>query len=177
MSPDEVKAVCQFLIDQKKKGQFRTFWNGFAQGVDLMASGEVVMMSCWEPIQRVSAKKSKKDIVYGTMKEGHQVWNNIVMLTNGGVKRGREGAFYSLCDTFLSPWYTTRQLSRFGFASLTTGMVEYMDANADKFNVADLKAVLARKETRYAVKGNAWQNVYPKNLRAYQEWWSRVQAA
>ena len=56
-------------------------------------------------------------------------------------------------------------------------MVEYMDANADKFNVADLKAVLARKETRYAVKGNAWQNVYPKNLRAYQEWWSRVQAA
>lgn len=177
MQPDEIQGVAEFLIEKKKAGQFRTFWNGFQQGVDLLASGEIAMMSCWEPIQRVAAKKSGKDIVYGTMKEGHQVWNNVVMLTKDAAKAGKDAAFYKLADTVLSPWYTTRQLSRFGFASLTTGMVAYMEANAGDFDVADLKATLKRKEQRYAVAGNAWQNVYPTHLRAYQEWWSRVQAA
>jgi spermidine/putrescine-binding protein len=177
MTKDEVQAVGEFLIEKKKDGQFRTFWNGFQQGVDLLASGEVMMMSCWEPIQRVAAKKSGQDIVYGTMKEGHQVWNNVVMLTQDAADRGVDEAFYKLADTCLSPWYTTRQLSRFGFASLTTGMVDYMEANPNDFDVANLKETLKRKEARYAVAGNAWQNVYPNELRAYQEWWSRVQAA
>jgi len=177
MTEDEVKAVAQFLIDQKKKGQFRTFWNGFQQGVDLMASGEVVMMSCWEPIQLVSRRKSEKDIQYGNMKEGHQVWNNVVMLSNGAVDRGREDAFYKLADVFLSPWYCSKQLAKFGFASLTSNVGEYINENPDGFDVEALNDILTRKEARYAQTGNAWQNVYPKNLRAYQEWWSQVQAA
>jgi hypothetical protein len=37
MKPDEVKAVCQFLIDYKKKGQFRTF--GQRRGVDVVVLG------------------------------------------------------------------------------------------------------------------------------------------
>jgi len=177
MTADEVKAVAQFLIAKKKAGQFRTFWNGFQQGVDLMASGEVVMMSCWEPIQLVSRRKSEKDIRYGNMKEGHQVWNNVVMMSNGAVKRGREDAFYKLADVFLSPWYCSKQLAKFGFASLTSNVGEYINANPDGFEVDALNDILTRKEARYARKGNAWQNVYPKELRAYQEWWSQVQAA
>ena len=58
MKPDEVKAVCQFLIDYKKKGQFRTFWDGFQNGVGILASGEVLMSSCWEPI---SDRRSAQD--------------------------------------------------------------------------------------------------------------------
>ena len=177
MTPDEVKAVAQFLIDKKKAGQFRTFWNGFQQGVDLLASGEVLMMSCWEPIQLVSARKAEKDIRYGNMKEGHQVWNNVVMMSKAAQKRGREEAFYKLCDVFLSPWYCSKQLAKFGFASLTSNVGDYVNANPDDFDVAKLNDILARKEQRYARTGNAWQNVYPKELRAYQEWWSRVQAA
>ena len=177
MTKDEVQGVAEFLIEKKKDGQFRTFWNGFQQGVDLLASGEVMMMSCWEPIQRVAAKKSGQNVVYGTMKEGHQVWNNVVMLTQDAADRGVDEVFYKMADTCLSPWYTTRQLSRFGFASLTTGMVEYLEAHPDDFDVENLKETLELKNQRYAVKGNAWQNVYPTELRAYQEWWSRVQAA
>ena len=33
MSKSEVKGVCEFLINMKKKGQFRTFWDGFGNGV------------------------------------------------------------------------------------------------------------------------------------------------
>ena len=57
MTPKEVQGVCEFLIGYKKKGQFRTFWDGFQNGVDLLASKEVIMSSCWEPVQLVARKK------------------------------------------------------------------------------------------------------------------------
>ena len=94
MTAKEVEGVAKFLIDLKKKGHFRTFWDGFQNGVDILASEEVLVSSCWEPVQLVAAKKAAKDIRYGTMKEGHQTWNNVWMLTKGGQDRGQSDAFY-----------------------------------------------------------------------------------
>jgi putative spermidine/putrescine transport system substrate-binding protein len=54
MTAAEVKGVCQFLIEKKKAGQFRTFWDGFQNGVNLLSSEEVLVSSCWEPIQVVA---------------------------------------------------------------------------------------------------------------------------
>jgi spermidine/putrescine-binding protein len=180
MTPDEVKGVCQFLIDMKKKGQFRTFWDGFQNGVDLLASEEVLVSSCWEPIQVVAAKKSAKDIRYGTMKEGHQTWNNMFMLTKGGKERGQAENFYKLMNVYLSPWFGARTLAGLGFTPQMQGVNEYVDAHPDDFDDA-AKAVIAarleRKQARIAVEGNAWQNVFPTNIRDYQDWWARVQAA
>jgi len=180
MSPAEVKGVCQFLIEQKKKGQFRTFWDGFQNGVDLLASEEVLVCSCWEPIQIVAGKKSGQDIRYGTMTEGHQAWNNVMMLTTGGKERGQEDNFYKLMDLYLSPWFGSRTLAGLGFTPQMTGVNEYIDAHPDDFD-ADVKATLvtrlANKDDRMAVKGNAWQNVFPTHIRDYQDWWARVQGA
>ena len=179
MSKSEVKGVCQFLIDQKKKGQFRTFWDGFGNGVDLLASEEVLVSSCWEPIAVIAAKKGA-DIHYGTMKEGHQTWNNVWMLTKGGKQRGQEDNFYKLMDLYLSPWFGARTLANLGFTPQMTGVNEYVEANPADFD-ANKKAVIAQrlknKADRMAVKGNSWQNLYPKELRAYQDWWAKVQAA
>lgn len=180
MTPDEVKGVCQFLIEHKKKGQFRTFWDGFQNGVDLLASEEVLVSSCWEPVQVVAAKKSGMDIHYGTMKEGHQTWNNMFMLTRGGKARGQEEAFYKLMNVYLSPWFGARTLATFGFSPQMQGVDEYVAANPDDFDDATRAAIqdrLTNKAARYAVKGNSWQNVFPKHIREYQDWWARVQAA
>jgi spermidine/putrescine-binding protein len=180
MTPDEVKGVCQFLIEKKKAGQFRTFWDGFQNGVDLLASEEVLVSSCWEPIQVVAAKKSGKEIRYGTMKEGHQTWNNMFMLTNGGKERGQEENFYKLMDVYLSPWFGARTLATFGFTPQMQGVNEYVEAHPEDFDEATKAAIaerLANKAARNAVKGNAWQNVFPTHIRDYQDWWARVQAA
>jgi putative spermidine/putrescine transport system substrate-binding protein len=180
MSEAEVKGVCQFLIEHKKKGQFRTFWDGFQNGVDLLASEEVLVMSTWEPIQIVAGRKSEKDIRYGTMKEGHQAWNNIVMLTKGGMERGMDEAFYKLADVYLSTWFGARTLAGLGFTPQMKGVVEYVEGNTDDFDEtarAQIIQRLARKQERLAVPGNSWQNVFPTNIRAYQDWWARVQAA
>ncbi|MDG2313066.1 MAG: ABC transporter substrate-binding protein [Alphaproteobacteria bacterium] len=182
MKPDEVKAVCQFLIDWKKKGQFRTFWDGFQNGVGLLATGEVLLSSCWEPIQIIANRKTgdKADIRYGTMKEGHQTWNNMIMLTKGGRGRGRDELYYKLANVYLSPWFGARTLAGLGFAPQMTGVDEYIKANPKDFP-PDVQArvldILTRKNSRFAVKGNAWQNVFPTHIRAYQDWWSRLQAA
>ncbi|MBT4689257.1 MAG: spermidine/putrescine ABC transporter substrate-binding protein [Rhodospirillaceae bacterium] len=180
MNPSEVKGVCQFLIAQKKKGQFRTFWDGFGNGLNLLASEEVLVSSCWEPIQIVAAKKSKMDIRYGTMKEGHQTWNNAFMLTKGGQARGQSDAFYKLMNVYLSTWFGARTLATFGFGPQMQGVNEYVEANPKDFDAktkALLAARLAGKADRYAVKGNSWQNVFPTHIRDYQDWWARVQAA
>ena len=179
MNPKEVKAVCEFLIDHKKKGQFRTFWDGFQNGVDLLASKEVVMSSCWEPIQLVARKKGA-NIHYGTMKEGHQTWNNVLMFTKGGRQRGMDDAFYKLANVYLSPWFGARTLATFGFAPQMTGVDDYLNANTEDFDEAArerLLDILNRKQQRYAVKGNSWQNVFPTHIREYLDWWSRLQAA
>lgn len=182
MTPGEVKAVCQFLIGWKKKGQFRTFWDGFQNGVGILASGEVLMSSCWEPIQIVANRKTgdKADIRYGTMKEGHQTWNNMIMLTKGGRERGRDALYYKLANVYLSPWFGARTLSGLGFAPQMTGVDAYIKANPNDFppeKQAGVLDILTRKNARFAVKGNSWQNVFPKNIRAYQDWWARLQAA
>ncbi len=180
MTPDEVKGVAQFLIDKKKAGQFRTFWNGFQNGVDLLASEEVLVSSCWEPIQVVAANKSGQDIRYGTMKEGHQTWNNIFMLTRGGKERGQEDAFYKLMNLYLSPWFGARTLATYGFTPQMQGVVEYVEAHPEEFDEAARATIAQRlenKKARNAVAGNAWQNVFPTHIRDYQDWWARVQGA
>jgi putative spermidine/putrescine transport system substrate-binding protein len=180
MTAPEVKGVCQFLIEKKKSGQFRTFWDGFQNGVSLLASEEVLVSSCWEPVQIVAGKKSGKDIRYGTMKEGHQTWNNAFMLTKGGKQRGMEDAFYSLMNVYLSPWFGARTLATFGFAPQMQGVNEYVAANPGDFDQAAKDTIanrLANKQARYGIKGNSWQNVFPTHIRDYQDWWARVQAA
>ncbi len=182
MTPDEVKAVCQFLIDWKKKGQFRTFWDGFQNGVGILASGEVLMSSCWEPIQIIANRKTgdKADIRYGTMKEGHQTWNNMVMLTKGGRARGMDDAYYKLANVYLSTWFGARTLADLGYAPQMQGVDEYIKAHPDDFlpeKQREILHTLKTKNDRYAVKGNSWQNVFPKHIRAYQDWWARLQAA
>ena len=182
MKPNEVKAVCQYLIDYKKKGQFRTFWDGFQNGVGILTSGEVLMSSCWEPVQIVANKKTgdKADIRYGTMKEGHQAWNNVIMLTKGARQRGVEDLYYKLANVYLSPWFGSRTLAGLGFGPQMQGVNAYIDSHPDDFSAAEkarVLEILKRKEARYAVKGNAWQNVFPTHIRDYQDWWARLQAA
>ncbi len=179
LTPAEVKGVCQFLIEHKKKGQFRTFWDGFQNGVSLLSSEEVLVSSCWEPVALVAARKGP-DIAYGTMKEGHQVWNNIWMLTRGGHSRKMDDSFYKLMNVYLSPWFGALTLSTFGFGPQMTGVIEYIKSQPKMFDDKAQATIIQRlkdKQARYAVKGNSWQNVFPTHIRAYQDWWARVQAA
>ena len=67
---DEVKTVINFLIDQKKKGQFRVIWSSFQQAVDLIVNKEVYVIDCWEPMVFVAKSKGKSTPSTPTRKRG-----------------------------------------------------------------------------------------------------------
>ena len=102
------------------------------------------------------------------------------MMTKGAKSRGAEALYYNLANVYLSPWFGARTLAGLGFGPQMVGVDTYIDGNPGDFSASEkarVKEILKRKEARYAVKGNAWQNVFPTHIRAYQDWWARLQAA
>ena len=94
--------------------------------------------------------------------------------------RGVEDLYYKLANVYLSPWFGSRTLAGLGFGPQMVGVDAYIESNPDAFPAKDrarILDILKRKEARYAVKGNAWQNVFPTHIRDYQDWWARLQAA
>ena len=73
MTAAEFKKVVDFLIEQKKAGQFRVIWSSFQQAVDLIVNKEVYVIDCWEPMV-FTAKAKGVDVVYADPKEGYLLW-------------------------------------------------------------------------------------------------------
>jgi len=73
LTKPEIDQTIKILIDLKKGGQFRSFWQNFDQSVSLMASGEVVIQSMWSPA--VTAIRTRGiACTYVALKEGYRGW-------------------------------------------------------------------------------------------------------
>jgi putative spermidine/putrescine transport system substrate-binding protein len=73
LTKPEIDQTMKLLIDLKKSGQFRSFWQNFDQSVSLMASGEVVIQSMWAPA--VTAIRTRGiACTYAALKEGYRGW-------------------------------------------------------------------------------------------------------
>jgi putative spermidine/putrescine transport system substrate-binding protein len=69
----EIDATIAKLIEYKKSGHFRSFWQNFDQSVSFMATGEVVIESMWSPA--VTALRSRGiACTYVALKEGYRGW-------------------------------------------------------------------------------------------------------
>lgn len=76
----EIDVLMDFLIEKKKDGYFRAFWETFGQSVNLMVSGEVIVQSMWSPA--VSAAKAEGiDCVYASPKEGMRGWHGCAAIS------------------------------------------------------------------------------------------------
>src|SRR5215470_13126627 len=91
LTSDELGLVMDFLIKHKKDGQFRTFWNGWEQGLQLVANQEVWVMTGWEPIV-YAARMRGVDCYYAVPKEGYEGWANNTILLKSAVVRGHAKA-------------------------------------------------------------------------------------
>jgi putative spermidine/putrescine transport system substrate-binding protein len=49
LNKKEIDILVNYLIQKKKEGHFRAFWETYNQSVQLMTSGEVVVQSMWYP--------------------------------------------------------------------------------------------------------------------------------
>jgi putative spermidine/putrescine transport system substrate-binding protein len=103
MTTEEIDKSIAAMIDLKKQGHFRAFWNSFDQSVNLMASGEVVVQSMWSPA--VTAVRTRGiPCLYAPLKEGYRAWAAGIGLMNhlDGIKLE---AAYEYFNWYLSGWH------------------------------------------------------------------------
>src|SRR5258708_24375387 len=104
LTAEELGLVMEFLIKHKRDGQFRTFWSGWEQGLQLIASQEVWAMTGWEPIV-YAARARGVDCYYAAPKEGYEAWGNNLVLLKGAVDRGLSSPAHRFAHPLLSGVY------------------------------------------------------------------------
>ena len=178
MTPDEVRTVIDYLVEQKKAGQFRVIWSSFEQAVNLITSKEVHVIDCWEPMVFV-ARDQGHEVVYAAPKEGYLLWAMAAYLVNNP-ERSEEDlkATYDLLDFMLGPWYGAKITLLRGY--MTNPMApEYARSHPEEFSAEEAARVAEITEgvQRKFKQGGTWQNRWPTHVDAYEEEWQRFKAA
>ena len=178
MTPAEIKTVVDFLIDQKKKGQFRVIWSSFEQAVNLIVSKEVYVIDCWEPMVFV-AKTKGVNAVYADPKEGHLLWAMAAYIVNNPKRSAEETkAAYALLDFMLGGWYGAKITNLRGYMTNPEAPA-YAKAHPDEFPADQAKKVedITANVRRKFEKGGTWQNRWPTHVDVYEAEWARFKAA
>ncbi|GJE28891.1 hypothetical protein LKMONMHP_3765 [Methylobacterium organophilum] len=114
MTKAEIDRTIKVLIEAKRAGQFRAFWQDFNESVNLMASGETVIQSMWSPAV-TKVRSQGVPCIYQPMKEGYRAW-----ATGFGLPKTLTGrkldAAYDFVNWFLSGW-AGAHLNRQGYYS------------------------------------------------------------
>jgi spermidine/putrescine-binding protein len=178
MTKEEFKSVIDFLIEQKKAGQFRVIWNSFEQAVNLITSKEVYVIDCWEPMVFV-AKSKGIDVVYADPKEGYLLWAMAAYLVNNPNRAEEQtAAAYALLDFMLGGWYGAKITGLRGYMT-NPQAPEYAKANPSEFSAEDAAKVeqITANVRRKFEKGGTWQNRWPTEVEFYESEWARFKAA
>jgi putative spermidine/putrescine transport system substrate-binding protein len=175
LTADELEGVMEFLIKHKKDRQFRTFWSGWEQGLQLVASQEVWVMTGWEPIV-YAARKRGMDCYYAAPKEGYEAWANNTILLKGAVDRGLAKAAHQFTNALLSGFYGCKLGGLRGYVVPTDNNVAYAAAHSGAFKPAAVSALNENVKAKFADKVY-WQNTRPANFQLYEEWWQKLRNA
>jgi spermidine/putrescine-binding protein len=178
MTKEEFKTVIDFLIEQKKAGQFRVIWNSFEQAVNLITSKEVYVIDCWEPMVFV-AKSKGIDAVYADPKEGYLLWAMAAYLVNNPNRSEEQtAADYALLDFMMGGWYGAKITGLRGYMT-NPQAPEYAKANPSEFSAEDAAKVeqITANVRRKFEKGGTWQNRWPTEVEFYESDWARFKAA
>ena len=175
LTADELGLVMEFLIKHKRDRQFRTFWNGWEQGLQLVANQEVWVMTGWEPIV-YAARMRGVDCYYAVPKEGYEGWGNNTILLKSAVVRGRTKAAHQLVNALLSGFYGCKLGLLRGYVVPTDNNVAYATTHANAFDPAGVRELAEHVKQKFAGKVY-WQNTRPDNFQLYETWWQRLRNA
>ena len=175
LTADELGLVMEFLIKHKRDRQFRTFWNGWEQGLQLVGNQEVWVMTGWEPIV-YAARMRGVDCYYAVPKEGYEGWGNNTILLKSAVVRGRTKAAHQMVNALLSGFYGCKLGLLRGYVVPTDNNVAYATAHANAFDPAGVRELAEHVKQKFAGKVY-WQNTRLDNFQLYETWWQRLRNA
>ena len=178
MTPDEIKTVMDFLIEHKKKGQFRVIWSSFEQAVSLLTKKEVYVMDCWEPMVFV-ANSQGHNTKYASPKEGYLLWAMAAYIVKNPKRSQAElEDTYQLLDFMLGPWYGAKISLLRGYMT-NPGAINYAKTNSSEFTSEEaqkVESIISGVADKFAF-GGTWQNRWPKYVDVYEEEWQRFKSA
>ncbi|SIQ93413.1 putative spermidine/putrescine transport system substrate-binding protein [Rhizobium sp. RU35A] len=175
LSESELGLVMEFLIKHKKDGQFRTFWNGWEQGVQLVANEEVDAMTGWEPIVYEGRKRGLQ-VEYAAPVEGYEGWGNNTVLLKGAATRGVTDAAHAFVNGLLGGFYGCELGQLRGYLVPTDNNVAYARKNASAYKPEAVEALGNHVKAKFGGKVY-WQNCRPDNFQLYEEWWQKLRNA
>lgn len=175
LSESELGLVMEFLIKHKVDGQFRTFWNGWEQGVQLIADEEVDAMTGWEPIV-LEGQKRGLDVAYAEPIEGYEGWGNNLLLHRGAVERGLSDAAHEFANWIYGGYYGSQLALSRGYVVPSDLNVDYAKAHADMINADKVAEVTEHVRNKFSGK-IYWQNTRPDNFQLYEQWWQKLRNA
>lgn len=175
LTESELGLVMEFLIKHKKDGQFRTFWNGWEQGVQLVANEEVDAMTGWEPIVYEGRKRGLQ-VEYAAPVEGYEGWGNNTVLLKGATERGKADVAHKFVDGLLAGLYGCELGKARGYLVPTDNNVAYAKAHPDEYKADDVAKLADHVKAKFSGKVY-WQNCRPDNFQLYEEWWQKLRNA
>ncbi|GES41857.1 hypothetical protein RsS62_11090 [Rhizobium dioscoreae] len=175
LTESELGLVMEFLIKHKKDGQFRTFWNGWEQGVQLVANEEVDAMTGWEPIVYEGRKRGLQ-VEYAAPVEGYEGWGNNTVLLKGATERGKADVAHKFVDGLLAGLYGCELGKARGYLVPTDNNLAYAKAHPDEYRAEDVAKLAEHVKAKFSGKVY-WQNCRPDNFQLYEEWWQKLRNA
>ncbi len=178
LTPDELGVVMEFLIKKKKDGQFRRLWNGWEDGLQLIKSQEVWVMTGWEPIV-LAAQKAGVNAQYAVPKEGYEGWSNDLILHTGAKSRDLIDLAHQFANWELGGYYGCALSKLRGYVVPTDKAVDYAGKNPSEFDSKVIAATAQHVHDKFLKQGGQafWQNSRPKEYKLYEEWWSKLRSA
>lgn len=176
LTESELAELMRWLIDRKKELKIR-LWNGWQQGVDLVAKEEVWVMTGWEPIV-YAAQERGINARYAEPTEGYDGWYNGLVIHAPVAKDEKLfAACHHVANWMLGGYYSCRMAIRRGYMVPVQTCPQYASSNPDKgFDVEKYTKVYNTVEKKITKSNIYWQNVRPTLYHKYDEWWSKLRA-
>lgn len=177
MSPDEIRATVDFLIEHKD--QFGALWSSYSEGVNLITSGDVQIMDGWYPMVLDARSKGLDSVQYADVEEGYMKWSINAYLFNGeeSQKEGMVDAGYQFLNYLLTGEYGAKVADSTGYITATPDAVDYAQENSDEFDAEFIQQRFDKvlRGTLYD-KGSWWVH-QPEHADIYEQEWQRFKNA
>jgi len=116
---EEIDRAIEFLLNEKKEGQFRVLWNDYGQLVNLFASEEIWIADSWNPVVE-DVKRLGTPCLYALPKEGNRLWFYGIMVSS---KAKDPELAYTYANWWLNGW-AGAQVATQGYYSPVSSLVK-----------------------------------------------------
>jgi putative spermidine/putrescine transport system substrate-binding protein len=177
MTPEEAKAVADFLIERKQAGQFRTLWSTWEESIDLFVREEVIVANCWEPAVKELQRKGL-NVRWASTREGYGKWMICAYVPSQVASRGSQAIVARALEGFLGGAYAARMAVLRGYATARSqaGLQYAKDHGFSAEDIATIEAKIAQVEERFQAP-QFWSNAAPMHVKAIETEFDRFRSA